>query len=137
MAPICTPSRKVYPKTSQGKRKDLEDRYFRSSWEANYARYLNFLVKNNSIHKWDYEVDTFWFNEIKRGTRTYTPDFKIWEHLDSEPYYIEIKGWMDKKSQTKLKRMQKYYPAIKVVLIQKKEYDSIKKSVKPLIPFWE
>lgn len=122
---------------SCGRRVDLDNRYFRSAWEANYARYLNFLVKHKSIFKWEYEVDTFWFEGIKRGCRFYTPDFKIWEAVTDTPYYIEIKGWMDQKSATKLNRMQKYYPDIKVILVQKKEYEALKKSIKSMIPGWE
>lgn len=129
--------RQAYSRGKQGKRPDLDNRYFRSSWEANYARYLNFLVKQKNIHKWDYEVDTFFFDEIKRGTRSYMPDFKIWETESSEPYYIEVKGWMDDKSRTKLNRMAKYFPCIKIVLIQKKEYMEIQRKLKNLIPFWE
>ena len=129
--------RRGYSRGKQGKRKDLDDRYFRSSWEANYARYLNFLVKNGDLYKWDYEVDTFFFEAIKRGTRSYMPDFKIWEDKDCEPYYIEVKGWMDDKSKTKLSRMAKYFPQIKIVLVQKKEYMEIQRKMRGLIPSWE
>jgi hypothetical protein len=129
-------TRKV-SKQSQGKRSDLNDKYFRSSWEANYARILNFLQRNKQIHKWEYEPDTFWFEKIKRGTRSYTPDFKIWDKEDSEPHYIEIKGWMDTTSQTKLRRMKKYFPHIKVTLIQQREYNTLKRQMKGWIRNWE
>lgn len=125
----------IYTKGRGGKRKDLGI-YVRSSWEANFARYLNFLVKNGSIHKWDYEPDTFWFENIKRGTRSYTPDFKIWEKEHSTPFYYEVKGYMDSKSKTKLKRMAKYHPDVEIKLIQEKEYKEISK-FKEIIPNWE
>lgn len=118
-----------------GTREDL-GRYFRSSWEANVARYLNVLVEKGTIHKWEYETDTFWFEHIKRGSRSYTPDFKIWDKPDSEPYYWEVKGWMDQKSRTKLDRMKRYYPNVRVEVIGKNEYKAIK-TWASLIPGWE
>ena len=124
-------------KSKSGRRKDLNNQFFRSSWEANFARYLNFLKKTKNIYKWEYEPDTFWFEGIKRGTRSYLPDFKVWDRKNSEPYYYEIKGWMDKKSATQLKRMAKYYPAVKIVLIEKLQYDSIRRQLGRAILQWE
>lgn len=101
-----------------GKRIDLDNRYFRSRWEANYARYLNFLLDRGDILKWEYEVDTFEFTAIKRGVRFYTPDFKV--HFKDKMEYHEVKGWMDSKSITRHKRMDKYYPEIKIIMIGQK-----------------
>lgn len=126
-----------YTNVRSGRRADLGDRFFRSAWEANFARYLNFLQENGDIHHWDYEPDTFWFEAIKRGTRSYMPDFKVWDSEESEPYYYEVKGWMDAKSKTKLKRMAKYYPEIKIILFGKKEYTSLRKTLAAVIPNWE
>ncbi|MBX9679000.1 MAG: DUF1064 domain-containing protein [Gemmataceae bacterium] len=119
-----------------GRRADLENRYFRSSWEANYARYLNWLVSIGEIERWEYEVDTFEFSKIKRGTRFYTPDFKI-HSKDGTCEYHEVKGWMDPISATKLKRMAKYYPGIKVVVIGRKYYQSLAKKVSGVVLNWE
>jgi hypothetical protein len=126
-----------YSRTHSGKRSDLNDQFFRSGWEANFARYLNFLLKNGDISKWEYEPDRFEFTAIKRGTRSYLPDFKVWATEDAEPYYVEIKGWMDAKSKTKLKRMAKYYPDVKIIVFGKKEYNSLKKKLSAIIPNWE
>ena len=101
--------------------------YMRSQWEMNYACYLVFLKKQKLIKEWEYEVDTFWFKKIKRGVRSYKPDFKIFNNDDTIEYH-EVKGWMDAKSKTKLKRMKIYYPKIKIVLINKKAYMAIKKT---------
>jgi len=90
----------VYSSAKGGKRKNLDDIYFRSAWEANYARYLNFVDI-----KWEYEPKEFEFEEIKRGTRFYTPDF----YLPGGDRWIEIKGYFDDKSQTKIKRFKKYH----------------------------
>jgi len=117
-----------------GRREDLGI-YVRSSWEANYARYLNFLVAHDQLIKWEYEPDTFWFEGIKRGTRSYTPDFKLYEK-NGDIKYIEVKGYMDAKSATKLKRMKKYHPGVVIELVQGKEMKEIKNKVGSLIA-WE
>lgn len=125
----------MHKKATGGKRPDLNDQYFRSAWEANYARYLNFLIATEAISHWEYEPDTFEFLKIKRGTRFYTPDFKVFD-LDGSHEYHEIKGYMDKKSLTQLKRMRKYFPEETVIVIGKDEYRSIKKWAS-MIPNWE
>jgi hypothetical protein len=119
-----------------GIRKDLGI-YVRSSWEANYARYLNFLKKSGAILRWEFEPTEFEFTSIKRGTRFYLPDFAVWEHETEDPtYYVEVKGYMDRVSKTKLKRMAKYYPEVKIKVVGKKEYNSIAKW-KNVIDGWE
>lgn len=106
------------------------DVYFRSKWEANYALHLDFLVKHGVIEKWEFEPETFIFEQIAFGTRSYTPDFKVWDKKGIT--YHEVKGWMDPKSATKLKRMAKYYPDIKLVLIDEDYYKTLKKQVSKL-----
>ena len=132
--------RKSKPKQKafkSGKRSDLGDIHFRSGWEANYLRYLKFLQKQGLIYKFEYEPDTFWFNEIKRGVRSYLPDFKVWDKPGKEPYYIELKGYMDSKSRTKIKRFNKYYPHIRLDVVQAKQYNEIKAKLSKIIPYWE
>lgn len=129
--------RNGYSRGYQGRRQDLDNIFFRSSWEANYARYLNFLKAKGNIYKWEFEPDTFWFESIKRGVRSYLPDFKIWDTKESKPYYVEVKGWMDSKSKTKIKRMAKYYPDIRLDVVAKKEYQEIKNKLSRMISGWE
>lgn len=50
--------------------------------------------------------------------------------------YHEVKGWMDPKSKTKLKRMKLYYPEIKIKLIEKKQYNEIKTKLSGIIKFY-
>lgn len=119
-----------------GKRDDLNNMYVRSSWEANYARYLNFLIKNNEISKWEYEVDTFEFTKIKKGTRFYTPDFKVYDKNGNIEYH-EVKGWMDEKSITRHNRMTRYYPNIKVRIIDKKWFRANGTMLSKIIKGWE
>lgn len=129
-------SRPKWTHVKQGKRADLDNRYFRSAWEANYARYLNFLIVAGEIKEWEYEAVRFEFEGIKRGTRSYTPDFKV-TNLDDSVQFHEVKGWMTQVGKTKLKRMAKYHPDVKVIVIGKDEYYAIAKECKNLIPNWE
>lgn len=110
--------------------------YFRSRWEANYARFLEWLKSKKIILDWEYELETFWFEGIRRGCVSYKPDFKLY-NLDKTSEYHEVKGWLDPKSKTKIKRMAKYYPDIKLILINKKTYRDLEKRVAKLIPGWE
>lgn len=90
--------------------------YYRSLWEYRYALYLQWQKERGEILEWEHEPDTFWFEEIRRGVRSYLPDFKVWT-LTGEVEYAEVKGWMDPKSATKIKRMGKYYPNIKIRVV--------------------
>ncbi len=108
--------------------------YMRSKWEYNYACYLDFLKEHNEIKDWEHEPKTFWFDNIKRGVRSYLPDFKIIKNNGAIEYH-EVKGYMDKRSKTKIKRLSKYYPHIKLIIISKKEYKEIAKWSK-LIKGW-
>lgn len=120
---------------SVGKREDL-GLFLRSKWEANYARYLNWLVEHKQIVKWEYEADEFWFEKIKLGTRRYLPDFKIFNN-DGTIEYHEVKGWMDQKSRTKLKRMAKYYPDVKIIIIDGEFMKDLKSKFSRMLPNWE
>jgi len=111
-------------------------KYYRSRWEANYARYLVLLQQKNEIASWLHEPTTFWFESIKRGTRSYLPDFLVTTH-DGAGVYHEVKGWMDDASRTKLKRMRIYHPKIVIKLIEKQEYMDIGKQYASQIPDWE
>ena len=94
-----------------------DKKYFmRSGWEIRYAAYLVRLMHWKIIKDWEYEVDTFWFKSIKRGVRSYKPDFKIY-NLDGSIEYHEVKGIMDSKSKTKIKRMALYYPNVKLKIM--------------------
>ena len=132
--------------SKKGKREDLGWVYFRSSVEANIARYFNFIGA-----KWEYEPREFVF-PIKRGIRSYRPDF----YLPEEDVWVEAKGWLDRESMTRLRRFKKYYPEEfkklvvyaqspgKKVLAELlrlgckfESYDVIRKLFGPLIEGWE
>lgn len=124
-------------KSSAGWREIAGDKYyFRSKWEANYARHLDFLLANGQIHDWKHEPDTFWFDEIKRGVRSYLPDFRITEN-DGSMWYAEVKGYFDSKTKTKIKRFRKYYPRWELILIDKKWFSKNNRMMRCLIKDWE
>jgi hypothetical protein len=84
-----------------GKRADLNNQYVRSAWEANICRWLN--------HKqisYQYEPKVFPFIEFKHGTTSYCPDL----FLPTTGEWIEIKGFLDGRSKTAIRRFKKYYP---------------------------
>jgi len=111
-------------------------KYFRSRWEANYARWLQWRKERGEITAWEHEAETFWFDAIKRGCRTYLPDFRVTE-LNGSFTYHEVKGWMDPKSVTKLKRMKKYHPHIVMILVDGPKYKQLTKNAGLIIPGWE
>jgi hypothetical protein len=114
-----------------GKRK-----YFRSRWEANYARYLQLLKENNKIKEWEHEAKVFWFEGIKRGCVSFLPDFQVTNNDDSQEYH-EVKGWMDDRSKTKIRRMSIYFPEVKLTIIDAKWFKANNKTLMPIIKDWE
>jgi hypothetical protein len=110
--------------------------YFRSKWEYNYACFLQFLKENNQIIEWEHEPETFWFENIKRGTRSYLPDYKV-THLKGNVEYVEVKGYMDSKSATKIKRMAIYYPEIKLRVVGKEWFAENNKKLRNVLKNWE
>lgn len=110
--------------------------YFKSGWEVNYAIYLEFLKKKFQIKEWEYEPATFWFNSIKRGVRSYKPDFKVIRN-DGTHYWVEVKGYMDQRSRTKLKRFEKYYPEEELVVREKSWFIEQQRMFPKLCESWE
>jgi len=109
--------------------------YFRSQWEANYGRYLQWLKDRKEIADWEFENKTFWF-PIKRGCVSYLPDFKVINN-DGSHHWVEVKGYWDKKSVTKVKRFNKYFPEEKLIIIDKIWYSKVGRKLSGLIPGWE
>jgi Protein of unknown function (DUF1064) len=90
--------------------------FFRSKMEVRYAAVLEMFKKGGAIREWEYEPKVFWFKGILRGVNNYKPDFRVTQ-LNGFVEYHEVKGFMDRKSRTKLKRMKKYFPGVVVRLI--------------------
>lgn len=125
----------TYSRTKSGKRADLDGLYVRSAWEANYARYLNWRLSHGDIRSWEYEPRTFDF-PVKRGNRSYTPDFLV-VLPDGSTEWHEVKGWMDDNSRVRLDRFSRYFPDETLVLIDEPVYRSIARDASSLIDGWE
>ena len=110
--------------------------YARSRWEANYARYLEFLRLSGEIRSWRHEARTFWFRAIKRGTCSYLPDFRVKGKVGCVAYH-EVKGWMDARSKTKLARMKKYHPKVLVIVIDAGWFRANGRKLRSILPGWE
>lgn len=114
-----------------GKRK-----YFRSRWEANYARYLEYLKTTAQIKEWDHEAEVFWFKGIKRGCMSFLPDFRVTD-LNGAISFHEVKGWMDDRSKTKIRRMAIYHPTVLLKIIDAKWFKENNKHLTLTIYGWE
>lgn len=119
----------------KGYRGDLHGIYFRSRWEANVARFLDVLLVCGEISSWEYEPRVFTF-PVKRGIKSYTPDFLIHRN-DGTHYWLEVKGWMDKPSQTKIKRFGIHYKTEELIICGDKDYRELEKAFLGIIPNWE
>lgn len=95
--------RSSYGSTKGGFRKHL-GYTVRSSWENNFCLFL----KHRGI-PFEYEPTAFTFPETT-GARTYIPDFKM--IINGEEVWCEIKGRIEAKDRTKMKRLDKHYPEV-------------------------
>ena len=110
--------------------------YARSRWEANYARYLEWLKANGQIKEWEHEPETFWFVGIRRGCCSYLPDFRVTENNGTVGFH-EVKGWFDARSKTKIKRMAKYHPTVSLRIIAAPWFKENGRKLSGIIPNWE
>jgi len=110
--------------------------FARSRWEANYARYLEWLKVNGQIKEWEHEPETFWFVGIRRGCCSYLPDFKVTENNGTVGFH-EVKGWFDARSKTKIKRMAKYHPTVSLRIIAAPWFKENSRKLSGIIPNWE
>jgi hypothetical protein len=93
------------------------------------------MKKYNHIVDYWYEPETFWFDGIKRGTNNYKPDFKV-QFPSGNFEFFEVKGFMDSKSLTKIKRMAKYHPDVKLRVIDKIWFQANQGILKKVIHNW-
>lgn len=115
---------------------DGELYYFKSKAEARYAHYLQWLKSIGEITEWLYEPETFWFKGIKRGCVSYKPDFKVIERSGYHRW-VEVKGYMDARSKTKLARFSKYFPDEYLTVIDSKWFNMNSRLLKGIVPGWK
>jgi len=104
-----------------GTREDL-GLYVRSSWEANFARYLAHEGK-----VFEYEPDSF---TLESG-RTYTPDFKVGD------LYYEVKGWWTPRAKEKFAEFRVQYPEVKIEIVDESAYNDLCGRYSSTIQHWE
>lgn len=109
--------------------------FYRSRWEYRYALYLEFMKKHGKVLEWEHEPHTFWFEGIKRGTNNYKPDFRVTFPSGNVEWY-EVKGYMDSKSATKIKRMKKYHPNVVLNVIDGTWFKANSLILKNVITDW-
>lgn len=114
-----------------GKRKDLGDIWFRSSWEANYARLLNHFKDWQFIKDWEFEPHTFKLEDCR-----YLPDFRV-ESLNGHVAYHEVKGYMTEEGQRKLDGMAETHPDVDLLLVDADRYKFLEGACADKIPHWE
>jgi hypothetical protein len=117
-----------YVARKPGQRYEFGGVRFKSRYEQNYAAFLTFLGI-----AWQYEPKTFRFGQLTRGTTSYRPDF----YLPASREFHETKGYLDRRSRVQLKRMKKYYPQVKLVLIDAAFFASVERQrLCRVIPGW-
>lgn len=126
------------PQSKGNKRADLQ-MYFRSTWEANYARILKHNSKPIIYEKYRFELK----DNFGNLAAVYTPDFF------EDGIHIEIKGHADAKNdwscnckrceRDKMKMMlfQQQYPNENIDIVGKKEYREICKKYCNTVENWE
>lgn len=116
---------------------EVGNKYFtvKSSWEYNIALYLEYLKTNGLITNWEYESKKFVFKYNTLGVRSYKPDFTVTR--GDRIYYIEVKGWEDKKYEVKRSLMEKEYPEERVIYIKDKEYHKIERKYADKLQLWD
>lgn len=82
----------------------------RSSWENNFCLYLDHMKI-----EYLYEPRTFYFPE-RTGASSYVPDYRL--NYKGKEVWVEVKGRIDSKDRTKMRRLRDHYPEI----FEKMEY---------------
>lgn len=88
-------------------------KYFRSCWEANFARILNLQGKHRS-----YESRTFQLEP----SLSYTPDF----YVEDDDIFYELKDHLDEKSKRQLDLIRATFPEVTVYLIDGVKYAELR-----------
>lgn len=97
--------------------------FVRSSWEANVCRVLIALGV-----PYEYEPRTF---RLSDG-QTYRPDFLVANEL-----WVEVKGWMDAKSRSKVETFRADHPDAPFVVVGRDDYKALELAFASAIPGWE
>lgn len=116
-------SENTFSRCRRGARADLGGVWFRSAWEANYARFLNREKAAGRVLAWEFEPVVF---RIDEGS-SYTPDFRVWLPGWVHEWH-EVKGWLTAKGAAKLEGMARVYPLELVRVIGPAWFKAARKS---------
>lgn len=89
---------------------------FRSDGERKLAIYFQHLKEQKYIRDWAFEQTRFTFPDETRGAKQFLVDFDIL-NMDHTFEYWEYKGWLRGSDVTKFRRVAKYRPEAKLVLV--------------------
>lgn len=122
----------THTKAKAGYRPDLR-RSFRSSLEADCARYLDALLRRGWIRAWRYEATMLTFTV--RGKRVgYLLDFEV-EHADGRMQVIETKGKLDPRSRMKLRLARE--AGHDVLLMRRSTLEALRRRDQVSSRYWE
>lgn len=96
----------------------------RSSWEVDYAAYLDVLALEKKIMRWDYEPERFLLGK----KCSYLPDFRVITN-DYGLVYIEVKGYNREAGNVKFKTAANNNPHALFVMVRMKSRYPIIRSV--------
>lgn len=125
------------PQSKGGKRPDL-NMYFRSTWEANYARILNYENAD-----WSYESQRFsLLDNLGDIVAVYTPDFFTDKWIEIKGHAKAADDWdceCSRCDRDKLKMLlfSEQYSNEEIEIIGKKEYRSLCVKYASVISNWE
>lgn len=122
LSQIGHPCYSLHSRGISGIRKDL-GKFYRSKYEANFARILNYLKI-----EYDYEICRFIFDDCSYLPDFYLPYFDIW---------VECKGYLTQDARHKLDKIYKNYPEENVKIIDGEVYKILTKLYKDSITGWE
>lgn len=121
-----------------GNRHYWRGKLLKSDAEYSFALLMDALIKTGEVVEVEYEPKPFYFDGIRRGTVSYTPDFRVlWKAEDCNTYYeIKTGTAIAPKDITKWKRFQSRYPEEKLILVYPKEPNPRKRNGRAN-PIWQ
>lgn len=109
-------------------RNDGRDITFNGSFEHAVGCYLDELLSQGKILRWEYEPKTFCFTYRKRERR-YTPDFFV--KIDEETCaWLEVKGYIPLNALQRMKRFRSVYPLFNYIIVGRNFFDLLKEDGK-------
>jgi hypothetical protein len=123
-------------KSNAGYRADCNI-YFKSSMEANFYRYIQYMMKSKGhIVSIYYEPYLYMFPKNKWGVKGYRPDFYITDKF-GHSWFVETKGHMTNEDKAKIYLFRKHFPDKLLIVYDGSSMEKIAKNYKKYIPNWE